>query len=526
MKSQSFRRAAALLTLIATPGFATAQPPSSNDQARNMIVKFKDMLPSVVPRLNDRRMSEARSFGYLNRNVMGHIQRLEMTHGFQARHGFSVVLNGFSARLTDAQIAQIRANPFVDKIEIDAPIFAVSQALPYGIKNVGATVSPAAMAGDGISNQTSALANVRAVVIDTGIATHVDLNVVDYVNYVGDGIDGDCQGHGTHVAGTIGAKDDATDVVGVAPGVPLLAIKVLDCNGSGSSSNLIKAFDYTANQAKTYPNLKYVANASLGFPTGTVISTVDTSIKNSVAAGVFVAVAAGNSADNTCQTVMVNLSSGTAATGVMAVSAVDSAYNEASFSSYGSCIAAWAPGVSILSTAKSGGTVTYSGTSMATPHVAGAATLVRAVSPELTAVQVDESLKTRAKNTGTLSKDGRAIKHLDVSTVGSSTTTTGSSIASASTSLVDFGAVKVRSNVSRSIGFTNSGTATMTLTGLSNLPAPVSVSSNNCSSIAVGASCSMSLKLNTSKVISFSSTVTTVGATTNVSFGVKGAVVR
>lgn len=505
-----------------------ASPPAPAPAVSRYIVRFSDALPSAQPDLRDPRVRERVKFGNLRPEVLGHIQRLEKAHGFKARHGYSHALKGFSAELTKAQLDKLRKDPQVRSIEPDAVMRAASQVTPYGATNVGAAASPAALAGDSLENGVN-LNSVRVFVVDSGVATHPDLNLLERVNFVGDGIEGDCNGHGTHVAGTVGARDNATSVVGVAPGVGLSALKVLDCSGMGFASSLINAFDYATSSALANPSIRYVANASLGFPTGTVISSLDAAVQGAVKAGIFVTVAAGNSGDNTCSTSLVRLSSGssTAPTGVMAVGAVDSAGREASFSSFGGCLATWAPGVSVLSTLASGGTGSMNGTSMATPHVAGAAAVLRAAEPLLTPLEADTRLKVLARNLSTLSKDGRRITHLDIATVGASAVPPIAPVAIANvlTPTVDFGVVRLRARAVRKIAsFSNAGTAPMTLTGLSGLPVGVQVVGSNCSTVAPGASCSITLEMSTRQRTSFSVTVTTVGAQQNASFVVRGAV--
>ena len=530
MNKLSIALAAALATLSA-PSFATSLPaplPVKQEATSPMIVQFIGTLPSVSLDLGDARIGEKGGFGNLRPEVLGHIQRVERAGGFKAKHGFSHAVRGFSADLTSTQVAQLKANPLVKLVEPDVKIRAVAQTLPYGINTSGATTSPAVLAGDGLANSVN-LSQVAAFVVDTGVALHPDLNVGPQINYVGDNIAGDCNGHGTHVAGTIGAKDDSAYVVGVAPGVQILPLKVLDCTGSGYSSSLIKAFDYATSAAVANPAMKYVLNASVGFPPGTTISTLDTSVANAANSGVLVSVAAGNDGVNSCGTTMVKLSSGQSATGVLAVGAVDSAGREASFSNYGACVAIWAPGVSVLSTSSSLSTVTMSGTSMATPHVTGAAAIIRAASPSLTPAQVDERLKSLARLPGTLSKDGRAITHLDISKVtadGSSTPTpTLGSVAVVSPSSVDFGIAKTRTAaVARSITIQNNGDAPMTITGFSGLPPIVSLTSNSCSNVAAGQACTANFVMSTSKKYKFSATVSTVGAKQNSAFTMTGQV--
>lgn len=276
---------------------------------------------------------------------------------------------------------------------------SAAQQLPWGIDKIDADVS-STVAGNG----SGAIENVDAYIIDTGIdASHADLNVVSSVNFAG-GPDTDCNGHGTHVAGTVAAKDNTIDVVGVSPGMRLHAVKVLGCGGSGSWSGVIAGIDWvTANAAKPA-----VANMSLG---GGANQGVDDAVKNSAAGGVFYAVAAGNEGTDAC-----NSSPARAGTtpGVMTVAATDSSDNEASWSNYGNCVSIWAPGVSILSTKKGGGTITYSGTSMASPHVAGGAALYLSKNAGASPSTVESAINSKAVPTGTKSKDGTGINRLYV----------------------------------------------------------------------------------------------------------------
>ncbi len=512
------------LGAFAAASFAAA--PVKQEQLFPTIVQFVPSLPSIAPDLSDSRISQRAGFGNLRPEVLAHVQRIERAMGFQAKHGFSHAVKGFSADLTATQVAQLKANPLVRLVEPDAVASVVAQSTPYGINASGAVASPAALAGDGLTNGVN-LSAVAAFVVDTGVALHPDLNVGEQVNYVGDGIAGDCHGHGTHVAGTLGAKDDASFVVGMAPGVRILPLKVLGCDGSGSASNLIKAFDYAAATAVATPATKYVLNASIGFPPGTAISTLDTAVTNTANSGVLVSVAAGNNGVVGCTTTMVKLSSAQYGTGVMAVGAVDSLSKEASFSNYGSCLALWAPGVSVLSTSNTLATATMSGTSMAAPHVAGAAAVVRAANPGLTPVQVDERLKSLVRTPGTLSKDGRAIVQLDISRVTTDGTTPVlvGSVAQVTPTSVDFGVVKLRSStVIRSVTVLNAGDTAMSLSGFANLPSGVTLKSSNCSNVAPGLTCAASFSMSTAKKLSFKATVSTVGAKQNGVFTMAGQV--
>jgi aqualysin 1 len=245
---------------------------------------------------------------------------------------------------------------------------------------------------------------VNAYVIDSGIAAHPDLNLVGHVNFA-NGKNTDCNGHGTHVAGTIAARDDASDVVGVAPGAPLTGVKVLGCNGSGSWSGVIKGIDWvTANAIKPA-----VANMSLG---GGANQAVDDAVRRSADSGVFYALAAGNEGANACNSSPARAGAGIA-NGIVTTAATDSSDREASWSNFGSCVDIWSPGVSILSTRRGGGTTTMSGTSMASPHSAGAGALYLSTHSANPAA-VESALTGAAQSTGTLSKDRRAIYRLYV----------------------------------------------------------------------------------------------------------------
>jgi subtilisin family serine protease len=169
---------------------------------------------------------------------------------------------------------------------------------------------------------------------------------------------------------------------------------------------VVKGVDWvTANARKPA-----VANMSLG---GGVSQALDDAIRSSVNSGVLYAVAAGNSGANAC-----NYSPARAGTydGIVTVAATDSTDKEASFSNYGSCVDIWAPGVSVLSTKSGGGTTSLSGTSMASPHVAGGGAVYLSVNTGASAATVESALKSSAQSTGTTSKDGRAITRLYIGT--------------------------------------------------------------------------------------------------------------
>jgi subtilisin family serine protease len=351
-------------------------------------------------RADDRARANPAAWDYLDTEVGGAVQALESRRGFRAEHVFSHAVRGFSARLTARQIDELENDSNVAYVEPDGTMSVIAQTLPWGIDKVNADVSSTA-AGNG----SGVVANVNAYVIDTGIAKHSDLNRLAHVNFAG-GKNDDCHGHGTHVAGTVAARDNTSDVVGVAPGAPLTGVKVLGCNGSGSTSGVIKGVDWVTANAKK----PAVANMSLG---GSVSTALDDAVRRSVSAGVFYAVAAGNSGANACNASPARAGAGSA-NGILTVAATDSSDREASWSNYGGCVDIWAPGVSILSTRRGGGTATMSGTSMASPHGAGGGALYLSSQTAATPSVVEAALKAAATTTTNLSKDGKVIKRLNV----------------------------------------------------------------------------------------------------------------
>jgi subtilisin family serine protease len=262
----------------------------------------------------------------------------------------------------------------VDYIEADLIAQAVGQIVPDGVARIGAELNTTADI-DGVDDSR---VDVDIAIIDTGIdLDHPDLDVIDNVNFSNTKRSGDDDnGHGTHVAGTAAAIDNDFGVVGVAPGARLWAGKVLDRRGSGFFSDVIAGIDYVTDNA----DLIEVANMSLS-GTGSLAS-LHTAIKNSVNAGVVYVVAAGNSSKD--------IYGGDGIFGgsddvipaaypeVAAISAINDADDTfAGFSNFsaGAAIDLAAPGVNILSTWRGGGYNTISGTSMSSPHVAGAAAL-------------------------------------------------------------------------------------------------------------------------------------------------------
>jgi subtilisin family serine protease len=321
-----------------------------------------------------------------------HAQR----HGAEVLYTYQYAIEGYAARLPQARLDEVRADGRVAYVEPDQTMYAEAQTLPWGIDKIDADLS-STKAGDG----SGAVSGVNAYVIDTGIYRHTDLYRVKHVNFVGDGRNTDCHGHGTHVAGTVAAKDNTTDVVGVAPGAPLTGVKVLGCNGSGATSGVIKGVDWvTANARKPA-----IANMSLG---GGLSQALDDAVRRSAAGGIFYSIAAGNNGADACLKSPARAGAGTD-NGIATVAASTSSDGETSWSNYGPCVDVWAPGAGIISTKKGGGTTTMSGTSMAAPHVGGGAALYLSKNTAASPTTVEGALTSGATITANTSKDGATI---------------------------------------------------------------------------------------------------------------------
>ena len=404
---------------LCAAGLTHAQVPQAAQAAdRAYVVRFHEVaVPQVRPGSvrDDRVAQDPDAWGHVGERVIGHVQSLERRYGVRASAAFGHVFKGMSVRLTAAQLAQLQRDPSVATIEAEqtysigarpakggsGDASTSTQSIPWGISKTGATLSYT-LAGDGAGS----VSGVRSYVIDTGIDTkNTDLSYAGLVNFVGDRKNTDCNGHGTHVAGSMAARDNTSAVVGVAPGASTYGIKVLGCDGSGTTTAVLKGIDWVAANAV----LPAVANMSLG---GGASQLLDDAVRAAAAKGIVFTLAAGNAAANACTTSPARIGGGATA-GVLTVAATDSNDAEASFSNYGSCVDIWAPGVNIPSLKAGGGVVNLSGTSMAAPHVGGAAALYLSRYPAASATSVVDTLKGMAVSTGTTSKDGRAIMRLN-----------------------------------------------------------------------------------------------------------------
>ena len=280
------------------------------------------------------------------------------------QHVYTGAVKGFALKVPDHAIERVKnGNPAIQSCEQDQmmEIATKERGKPTKDISIQADTTPWGVARVGGGSGSGFR---RAWVIDSGIANHPDLNIDrsrsrSFVSGTSSYSDGN--GHGTHVAGTIAAKGDGSGVVGVAPGAPVVALRVFDASGSGSNSAVIAAVDYTYNNASPGD----VVNMSLG---GGTSSTLDNAVLRASNRGIYFTLAAGNEAANS------NYSSPARVNGsyVWTVSAFDSNDRFASFSNYGNPpIDVSEPGVDIVSTYLNGGYAYLSGTSMAAPHLAG-----------------------------------------------------------------------------------------------------------------------------------------------------------
>ncbi len=327
--------------------------------------------------LNDGAASLAGELGSVSR-VSNVARDMAGKHRAKVVRTFDRALRGFVVKADDAALTRLLADPKVAYVEEDGyvSINATQTGATWGLDRIDQRNLPL---NSSYTYDTTA-AGVHAYIIDTGVL----LNHTQFTGRMGNGYDAvtsggnanDCNGHGSHVAGTIGGT-----TYGVAKGVTIHPVRVLGCTGSGTNSGVIAGMDWVANN-----HIKpAVANMSLG---GGASQATDDAVARMTAAGVTVVVAAGNSNDNAC-----NYSPARAASAIT-VGSTTNTDARSSFSSFGTCLDIFAPGSSITSAwyTSTSATNTISGTSMASPHVAGVAALYLANNPSATPAQVTTAI--------------------------------------------------------------------------------------------------------------------------------------
>jgi len=305
--------------------------------------------------------------------------------GGRTEKRFTHAINGLSVKIKHKDADQLRNEPNVLSVELDQPMFALDTQTPtpsWGLDRTDQRALP-------LSNSFTASAygaGVDVYVVDTGVSTtHTDFSgrLRSGFSAINDGRgSNDCNGHGTHVAGTA-----AGTTYGVAKAASIIPVRVLDCAGSGSNTGVIAGLDWII--ANHSAGVAAVANMSLG---GGASLALDTAVQNAINDGVVMAVAAGNSNANAC-----NYSPARAANAIT-VGATDRTDVRASYSNFGSCLDIFAPGTSITSAWINSSTAinTISGTSMASPHVAGVAAALLSANPTLSPADISSMLRSSA----------------------------------------------------------------------------------------------------------------------------------
>ena len=404
--------AAAATTAPPAPGSSAAggnpptpagQPPKSEDVPDEWIVQLRDGQPAEQIAAEHAAEQDA-----------------------EVRDVYSAAIDGYAAHMTDDEALAVASDPRVASVTRDRLFHMTAQTTPPGIPRSKAL---------GIAQAVSGGSEVDAdiAVLDTGIdATHPDLNYRAGKNCISSSkAPTDDEGHGTHVAGSAAARDNGSDVVGIAPGARVWAVKVLDSTGSGRISQIVCGLDWVAQNARNNGVGIEVATMSLGGDGSDGSCGSDpmhNAICNVVNAGVPVTVAAGNDGNNAANhtpaaydevitvSAYADRDGKPGGLGSTCGSTRDDAF--ASFSNYGADVDITAPGVCILSTKKGGGTVSYSGTSMATPHVAGAAAAYLAANPGASPAAVKNALQNNGTTDWTGDKDSNKEPALNLGFLG------------------------------------------------------------------------------------------------------------
>ncbi len=380
------KKLAVVLTLAVLGLTIIVSRPSQSQAQKDRILRNSNKIAnSYIVVLNDAVVGEKGAY-----SIAPYIaEEAALRHGGKVKHVYKHALNGFAIEMSEAEAEKLSLDFRVAYIEEDGVMEAIATQTnpPWGLDRIDQRNRP--LSGTYTYNWTGS--GVRVYVIDTGIrTTHTQFggrasNVFDAFG----GSGADCNGHGTHVAGTVGGS-----TYGVAKSSLLRGVRVLDCNGSGSNSGVIAGVDWV----RLNHIAPAVANMSLG---GGVSSALDTAVNNLHNAGVAIAVAAGNSNTNACN------SSPARAVNAITTGSTTSTDARSSFSNFGTCLDLFAPGSGILSAwaTSNTATATLNGTSMASPHVAGVAALYKQANPSASSTTIRNAIVNNA-TTGVVTNPG------------------------------------------------------------------------------------------------------------------------
>ena len=369
--------AVCVVALLAASAPASRSSASPAQKRSKLFKKGERAIPGqYIVVLNDEAAGPRGQFSFAQQAA----DVLVSAYGGKLKQLYKHAINGYAAEMTEAEAVALSEDPRVDFVEEDGIMQAstTQSGATWGLDRIDQRDRP--LNGTYIYNWTGS--GVRAYIIDTGIRTaHTQFGGRASAVFDAFGGNGqDCNGHGTHVAGTVGGS-----TYGVAKSALLRAVRVLDCNGSGSTSGVIAGVDWvTANHINPA-----VANMSLG---GGASSALDNAVTNSINSGVTYAVAAGNSSTDACT------QSPARAAAAITVGSTTSTDARSSFSNFGTCVDIFAPGSSITSAWSTSNTATntISGTSMASPHVAGAAALYKQANPSASPATIRNALVNNA----------------------------------------------------------------------------------------------------------------------------------
>jgi serine protease len=371
-------RRLSVVLLVALPIIASAQAPAvaaGADKFRTVPEPAAGRYIVVLHRAAARLSGEST---YALPSVTAVADEITAAHGGQLRYTYERILRGFAIDADDAALSRVLADPRVEYVEEDGLVRAAATQInaPWGLDRVDQRKMPLSRT----YTYSGTASNVHAYILDSGIYT----GHFDFEGRIGRGISTvtglpqtieDCNGHGTHVAGTLGGSN-----FGVAKGVTLHPVRVLNCNNSGLNSDLIAGLEWVAAE-----HVKpAVANLSLqGYSW-----TTDAAVEGLIDAGVVVVAAAGNFSSDACNSAPGRVPN------AITVASTTTSDTRSSFSNFGGCVDLFAPG-SDVPTATLGGPKAWthpSGTSMAAPHVAGAAALHLSIHPNATPAQVAAAL--------------------------------------------------------------------------------------------------------------------------------------